>query len=597
MLPCFEKVDDLITPPDNYSQWRPALFRRLGEVATAYERDPVQHFWYLGTWCFAAATWLHERHRLSAPHLDVRSKVDSPSLSTLLSWLKQIPPTTNQEELSTRLLQVLEALEVWVAQQVNARGAIRLVLDKATTRLSALEGIEDDFFNGVFRHWIHPESALRTMRDELQELSVGVTPMRYPPGPQAYLRRLAFYWQGRGMSVEPSQAATNSSRPHFRLDADVANLLERGDFRIVFCPLQPTFHPLFTADPAKKTFAVQHEQPMKAPELLRAHLERIVALAHKRQTHILLMPELTIDLEHRAWLHTALSQPNLQVARHADTRRANILTGQLNVKNSRALMAHVPGSFHVPQAAGRPVNEAILFDDLGSQLLTHHKRGYYRLQRKQVDQRFFPGLPLEGLPPNVQELHEGIECDSTLQVLDVSLGRIVVLICADGLDVGQPLREQLRQLQPDLVCVVAMSPKCNGFWTFAGELEQQGIGTLFVNAACVVEKADAERPMNPVRPIPDVEEHLLAFARLPWVFPDAVHAPPTHIRWRAATGHVEFFDHQKGKWQYRTPLTTVKTKPQPPLPFSLWPDGLALEINLGAFWEAYQRSLQRHQVV
>ncbi|MES2642872.1 MAG: hypothetical protein V4850_25535 [Myxococcota bacterium] len=177
----------------------------------------------------------------------------------------------------------------------------------------------------------------------------------------------------------------------------------------------------------------------------------------------------------------------------------------------------VAGSFHVEAAGLR--NRAPVLVEGGHRLWAHDKRGFFRVVRAVAS-----AAPFEGASLVAEEVCEGIVGGGALTVLDTSLGRFAVVICADVLDADGYVRA-VEDARPELLLIVSMSPDTRPFEAFAERLERQGISTLYVNAA----------------PAP-------ALLALCWL---ALHGsadhPPTRVRWPAG-GAMEAWD-RKRKWK------------------------------------------------
>jgi predicted amidohydrolase len=235
---------------------------------------------------------------------------------------------------------------------------------------------------------------------------------------------------------------------------------ERRRFRVALCPLHGGFHTRFAIDPWGEFFTARDIAERAEFE---RHLEAVLEAAAAERVDLLVLPELCVDDEARG-----------------------ILT--------RAPRSHstIAGSFHFVRprrdlpADERPVNEAVLYTHSGEAVLTHHKRGLFRIPGSHVTsptmERFFVDRPRV----LAAQVVEGIRWGSEIQVLDTSLGRLAVLICADAIDENaEPYRTTIAQLRPDLLFVVAMSPETERFEAFSNDMAMRRIGTVFVNAACV----------------------------------------------------------------------------------------------------------------
>jgi hypothetical protein len=174
--------------------------------------------------------------------------------------------------------------------------------------------------------------------------------------------------------------------------------------------------------------------------------------------------------------------------------------------------------------------------------MVHHKKGRFRVISSKIDPKLFADLSKEGLR---KEIFEDIRYGSELRLVETSLGRLVILICADAIaadDRGYlPL---IRRLRPDLLLVVSMSAETEPFEAFAEEMSRHWIGTIFVNAHCILKEAQEARAAREERET--AARHIQAFGepqhpeerRLPnlaaWnlALYEAEGNPPTLGRWR-----------------------------------------------------------------
>ncbi len=215
----------------------------------------------------------------------------------------------------------------------------------------------------------------------------------------------------------------------------------------------------------------------------------------------------------------------------------------------------------------------------------HRKRGPFLIPAELVTSApdWFPG-ETRGPEALAAEIDEGIEPGSELQVLDTSLGRVAVLICADAIKADphgyRPLIERLR---PDLLFVVAMTPETERFGRFAEEMRDHWVGTLFVNAYCLCELL----PGAAAKKAPDLAAVDLALF-------EPMGAAPTRLCWRFGEGEALccYFNPPKAgagagpprDWRAWQPATEALT------PTGLaWLGGsrkrLGVILDLGIHWE------------
>jgi len=309
----------------------------------------------------------------------------------------------------------------------------------------------------------------------------------------------------------------------------VDNPLEKDlqGLRIALCPLPKEVHPHFEFTPPPEKFHIKRSDPMRKPQVLKEHLSSLIEEAEQREVHLVILPELTVCLPAREHIARLLRE-----------------------RSSKYPYAVLAGSFHIWKEQGTqqhadspaaPVNESVLLAR-SFPLLTHHKRGLFTLPRKAVTGEFFPGSVLP-----IQEVwvREDIRRGCRLEFLETIFGTIAVLICADLIDPDtEEYLNVVRRLRPDLLLVVAMSPETERFQAKAQELSERGVGTLMVNASCIIPAEPGEGQVP-----------CLALAHL-GLFQHPK-APPVFVRWRGDTSAVE-------RWTYaRKRKTWSKFKPTP----------------------------------
>lgn len=398
---------------------------------------------------------------------------------------------------------------------------------------------------GDVLHWIHPLSILGQERESrYQHAPPAKRPQDPEPHPGTYLSRLGMYWHSdrqlpRLSRFDPGDRII----PLIRESGHDA--AKRGCFRIALCPLAGGFHPLFEVWPEGDLFRAA-DPGMAGADALAAHLERLMAAAAEQGVHLLVLPELTVDPPARRAL----------AARLAADRPAPPPYGV------------VAGSFHLLDCGyGRPcANESVLLDHAGAPLMAHHKRGRFRFPSEFLGTapHFFSRVH----PEPAAEIREDIAYGSELQIVETTLGRLALLICADGIvKDGKGYLPVIRRLRPDLVFVVAMSTETEPFEDLLKEMSGYWVGTVFVNAHCV--GGFGKSP-------------LLAACDLALYEP--AEKPPTRFRWRYGEGDAECI--------YYNPVD--KNRDWRPLKeatgdtgVSLWKQGeevLGLLLDLGVHW-------------
>jgi hypothetical protein len=318
---------------------------------------------------------------------------------------------------------------------------------------------------------------------------------------------------------------------------------------IALCPLVGEAHPLFVVTEDCRSFRTCNQTPMiESPgHSIREQLETILALAREKGVHLVVLPELSVDPASRDWLGEVLSRS-----------RSNLPMGV------------VAGSFHFDkQGSPRPHNESHFLDGSGLRLLEHHKRGRFRMTRKQLEEAAKKGLfrdperlarEVAKNPSSIPaEIEEHIEPGGKIHLLEAAVGQMAVLICADAIDKKnrRGLRDAVEELRPDFVLLPSMSLKTDRFDEFMTTMEDLGTATFFVNAhsICRTDQTLAAVCLDLFQRQGDL---------------------PTRVRWRAS--ELEVYD-RGGQWKNFDPAGS---------PFD-WLSGsqgqrLGLLVDLGAYW-------------
>jgi predicted amidohydrolase len=404
-----------------------------------------------------------------------------------------------------------------------------------TVAIEPIAAGEHGTVRGTVRCWLRPPSDLRKL-------------MGLRPGPAAhYQYRPIDHLQSLGMLWESDQVPRLRPVPWPAppapglLELGAQRLTRRGCFRIALCPLSGPFWPRFAMLPGLPQFAADTAEPMHAPQLLADHLDTLLDLARDQELDVLVLPELTVDAQALAQLE----------------RRLHAVTFPHTV---------VAGSFHVMDGQVRR-NRALILDQGGRTLWSHDKRGHFRVTSRQMQAMAQPsttGQPrlFVSAPPAGHDAQyvEGIHHGDTLHILDASLGRIAVLICADALDPSSDYRRLVESGSVDLLLIIGMSPKTSDFWRWAEELGRLRTAVLFVNAGCLLQCSEPNDP-----------EALAAFLSLPW----RRERHPIWVRWRHEAGSLEILERQGRPWVSHLPDNDA---------LALLPQGLGLVVNLGAWW-------------
>lgn len=478
------------------------------EAATMMKTENYE-FLHLAAYLFAIAS------SLSVKRDEIPKSLESAgSLRELARRLARLPDDLERTALYIHLIEALLTVEAELCRHETRDDRL-----PSSTRLKDIAEDRSGWLTGVVYHWLRPESALARLRDQRYEAAVNKRPRRPREHPMDHLLRLAMYWASDGQlpDVVPPRLDFGRTIP---LVDESSHDITRGCFRVALCPLEGDFHPQFDVLRSGHRFRACEPEGMKNHGELCTRLTWLVQTAAREQIHLLVLPELTVPLEAR-----------------------NHLAETLRKTPSNFPYGIVAGSFHIwrrdllPKSQS-PVNEARLLDHTGSPLLTHWKKGEFRVPSSKVKPPFFPGeLPDRLEPELLEDIEEGVK----LEVLETSLGRIVVLICADAiaLDPHQGYLLVVRRLRPDLLLIVSMSPETEPFERLIKDLGENWIGSLFVNAHCICPRHDKDGAPSKV---------LLACSNLALFEPHG--AAPTRMRWDSGSSESEslFFQPADNKW-------------------------------------------------
>jgi predicted amidohydrolase len=437
------------------------------------------------------------------------------TLDELLKRLATLPADLSAQGFYWTLINALALIE----NELCGRQSDALALPGSTS----LQDLAAEGFRGIggeVHHWIRPASALTKLRDHRFEQAEN-PPQDPQPHPGTYLSRLAMYWDSQ-REAPAGRAQVHRFVP--LVDQSGRDATHHGSFRIALCPITYDTHPQFEIDPRGELFYAWEPDGMRNPDILYEHLRDLVRAAREQEVHLLVLPELTV---------------------HSDAR--DVLTSLLRERGSLLPYGVIAGSFHVWRGGAGDgtkrirVNESLLLDHSGRPLLSHWKKGQFRVLDRHVDAlpAFFPSRPAK----LKRKIREDITWGSRLEVLETSLGRLAVLICADAIDVDthHHFLPVVKSLRPDLLFVIAMSPETGPFERTLQDLSACRIGTAFVNANCICQPTSGRR--GPRRPAGETEDGfepdpdsgpLLSFLDLALYEPRD--APATRVAWRKAEG-------------------------------------------------------------
>ncbi|MFO1433407.1 MAG: nitrilase-related carbon-nitrogen hydrolase [Candidatus Competibacteraceae bacterium] len=375
---------------------------------------------------------------------------------------------------------------------------------------------------GRVYHWLRPVSELAKLRSKrFAEADDSKRPPAPAPRPIDHLKTLGMFWASDLQLPDfRFRLPAKNKRNIIPLVKESGRSAKNGLFKIALCPLLGDFHPLFEIEASGRYFTTCRNSGIHNCASMQEHLTRILEAASQGGAQLLVFPELCIDesmREHiRKWLR--------------DHRNLT-------------LQGIIAGSFHVWKTAnsGLPYNETVLLDHKGAALLYHQKRGRFRIRRDQVKSalQFFRHLP-DNLDNLKGEIQENILSGKCFQILETALGRLAVVICADVLEAdAYGFQQMLERLHPDLLFIISMSNETKEFEDFFQRIAKHGIGTLFVNAACICDPRTSP---------------ILAAANLALFEPAG--APPSYLRWLwdesvedPTKFQVQRYDHRRESWE------------------------------------------------
>lgn len=424
---------------------------------------------------------------------------------------------------STLYAQLLGALQAFDSTFNADRDGLAMPASTKLTVISSCPG----FFGEVW-HWARERASWKQLRFRRAHSVPGLN--SYPRWPEDYLENIGMMWERYDApKIEPVAGASASA-----LAAGSGFRLQEGRLRIALCPLAADCGPHFRINEAGNQFVIDNARQVDDDAKLRQHLATLIQDAKNEELHLLVLPELSVPGDMR-----------------------EMLIGALRSNAAPSLLGIIAGSFHVwRQEGGHPHNEAAVLSGRGV-LWCHDKRGYFRVTKGQVEglmrHRF-----AEPLPPLRDVIVEGIEQGDVLRVLDTTLGRLAIIVCADVLDESGGYLPALRRARPDFVFFVSMSGKCGPFLVVAEQLAQLQVSSLYVNAASVC---------------PSGED--LAFACLALAEPAG--APATRVRWRAGRRGLLRGNPRTSPVTWKMARGVIKG-------VSLLPTGRGLVVDLGEHW-------------
>lgn len=150
-----------------------------------------------------------------------------------------------------------------------------------------------------------------------------------------------------------------------------------------------------------------------------AEIMQAMELANKQNAHIVIFPELSVNVKVRARIMTWL------------------------MEESHSLLLVIAGSWHVPahNNSDELVNESVVFNMRGNKIFAHRKTTVFSFKS--------PG-------PDSQYYHEDIVTGKKLNMLMTPLGLTTLLICKDFCDLMSSLQEPLKNCSPDIIFLPTM---------------------------------------------------------------------------------------------------------------------------------------------
>ncbi len=354
-------------------------------------------------------------------------------------------------------------------------------------------------------------------------------PNQYPPSIAQSLLHIAT-WATSHTGVDVCRAPVDLEHGAF---AGATDDLARRDYVIALCPLTTSCMTRFVSGFGANgdRFRVDQASPLTSEARLWQHLDTIGLELADAKARLVLLPELVVP-----------AQISVPFSKQISSR-------------SHGGCLFFAGSFHVPSSNGQPpVNRMPVVDD--QDVLYHHdKRGFFKINHQHLEamkgwKHIFRVPPATG---EHQSYIEDIRFGAQVATIESELGRLVGVICADGLE-PMELKQALLDLRPDLLLVASMSMKTAAFERLATELAERHGGMAFANA----------------RPVCKVGE-LLAMLRLP--IPHTVEGSvPAWIRWVEGSNFPEAH-HPKEGWQRVSDPKAAWVTP-----------GGVLMVNLAYWW-------------
>jgi predicted amidohydrolase len=433
-----------------------------------------------------------------------------PPLATfddLLAAIHALAPDVDARTLYWTLVRGLQVLDRTWGHTLGGRDSLR--------RFTPLRKHKSCDLTGDVVHWLRPTPALRALRSDRRQLGGAGRPPQPAPHPADNLDRLGMFWNvHQGWPRIDTRPPAPGPLPPLVAESG-RGAAARHAFRIALCPLIAEAHPVFRITADGRFFRASSPESIRGRDALHAHLDQALHSAIEEGVHLVVLPELQIDRATRRHLTALLSDPR---------------TGRPD-RGLRLPFGVVAGSYHVwPEgvdvAVDPPFNESLLYDQSGRVLLRHEKRGRFRITPLQIQaapdlrEPVLPGVPAALLD---DEVIEGIQHGAIVEILETGLGRLAVAICADCIAPDHTCLEPLfRELRPDLLIIVSMTPETGLFEELLAKLARIGIGCLFVNARCLCRPEDGQ---------------LLAAAHVSLFEPRG--APPTRVRWRCGQEEPE----------------------------------------------------------
>lgn len=416
-----------------------------------------------------------------------------------LRQLSELDLRLSSAELFGKFLSGLIAIDQSFSQDQKHPHPLHPAITDFSTHLATPDN-SDPVLEGIVYHWVNLPSLIRKVRKAGRKM---LGPREFLDPVSKNLEYLTIYLHDNRRPA--LRSLRHDLLPYITQIERSAKLISQNDFRIALCPLIGCWHPRFEIPegifpPAFRAI----ENSIAHSEDLQKHLYGLIRQAAAEEIRILVFPELSLDEPQRVLVEKIIREiPN-------------------------KLLAIFAGSFHTRDNP-KPFNEAVVLDPAGFRYWYHKKNSRYAVPSGTVLDKFFPNQ--SGLIIS-EELPEFIQFGDELSFFDTPLGRLATLICTDAIDEHEhsylPL---LLSLRPELIFVLSMSDVTKDFRAFTDRMVRNGMGVLFINAACACRQTADE----------DLVFLDLAVRQI-------TNTVPVRWRWPATGEAPEWFDNRGHTW-------------------------------------------------